>query len=409
MSSKRLKTVTLGCRTNQYESSAFASQLGALGYKSDGESPTLCVVNTCTVTGEAHKASQRAVRRLLKEHPDAKIVVTGCAVAAKGGLGEEFGGKIEIVPNGEKEELVRTLYPDVEELPEFKIDHFAAHTRAFIKVQDGCNSYCSYCIIPFVRGRSRSRPIGEILEEAKGLIGSGYKEIVLTGINIGDFDGGATLADLVREVDQLEGLKRLRLSSIDPDEVDDDLASAILEGKRTCPSMHIVLQSGSNITLKRMRRKYTLQEFYKTAERLRKARPDFTYTTDVIVGFPGEAEEDHKATLRVIEETGFAKVHVFPYSERQGTRAARMEGQLPKAVIDARKREVLTAAERSAFRVREGYVGREMEVLWESVDGDRIAGHTENFLRVIAPKEGRRPNSLSQVRITCNTPEGLVA
>ncbi|MGE3954928.1 MAG: tRNA (N(6)-L-threonylcarbamoyladenosine(37)-C(2))-methylthiotransferase MtaB [Parachlamydiales bacterium] len=405
--SKRLKTVTLGCRTNQYESSAFASQLKALGYEGSEGEPDLCIVNTCTVTGEAHKASQRAVRRLLREHPKAKVVVTGCAVAAKGGLGPEFEGKVEIVPNGEKESLARRLHPEAESLPEFKIDHFAAHTRAFVKVQDGCNSYCSYCIIPFVRGRSRSRPREEVIAEVEGLIGSGYKEVVLTGINIGDFDGGGTLADLVREVDGIEGLKRLRLSSIDPDEVDDSLASALLEGRHTCPSMHIVLQSGSNITLKRMRRKYTLQQFYATAQRLRAARSDFTFTTDVIVGFPGETEADHEATLRVIEEIAFAKVHVFPYSDRAGTRASRMEGKVPKGVSDRRKRELIEAAERSALALREPYVGRELEVLWESIEGDQISGHTDNFLLVSAPAEGRGPNTLSTVVPTRNTPGGL--
>ena len=405
---KSLKIVTLGCRTNQYESQAIASQLQTLGYREQQEGADLCVINTCTVTEEAHKASKRAVRRALKENPNAKIVVTGCAVETKGGIGEEFAGKIKIVRNGDKEELVSKLYPDADNLPEFKIDQFAAHTRAFIKVQDGCNSYCSYCIIPFVRGRSRSRMIDDVLKEARGLLASGFKEIVLTGINIGDFDGGGTLADLVRQADRLEGLKRLRLSSIDPDEVDDDLTDAIVNGQNTCPSMHVVLQSGSNVTLKRMRRKYTIQEFYRTVEKLRRANPDFTFTTDVIVGFPGETEGDHRATLEVIEEVGFAKVHTFPYSERKGTRAARMEGRLPPETIRVRKSEVLAAAEKGAYALRGNYVGRQMEVLWEATQGEQISGHTANFLRVVTPKKGRRPNTLSTVILTENRAEGLI-
>ncbi|MBI3236765.1 MAG: radical SAM protein [Chlamydiales bacterium] len=246
---KKFKVVTLGCRTNQYESQAYADQLIALGFleAKKEEKADICIVNTCTVTHSADSSSRHEIRHLARKNPDAKIVVTGCLSER---LPQEIGAMPEvdlIVPNKEKEDLLSHLFPGIE-LPEFAIRQFADHTRAFVKVQDGCDSFCTYCIIPYVRGRSRSRSIAEVVKEVEGLISSGYKEVVLTGINIGDFDGGVEkgeppipLSELVSVVDSIQGLERLRLSSIDPDEVDEELSRAILKGKRTCHSMHIVL------------------------------------------------------------------------------------------------------------------------------------------------------------------------
>ena len=365
--SRRFKVVTLGCRTNQYESQGYVDQLRQMGYTAagEGEEADLCIVNTCTVTEGADRSSRREVRALLRAHPRAQIKVTGCMAESGADLLHEMGERVELVPNAEKERLVQDLFPD-EMLPEFKIETFDGHTRAFVKVQDGCNSFCTYCIIPYVRGRSRSRPMGEIVQEIEGLIANGYKEVVLTGINVGDFDGGGRLADLVRTVDQIPGLKRLRISSIDPDEVDGDLADAVLNGKTTCPSMHIVLQAGSNVTLKRMNRKYTKQVFLETVERMVQRNPDFTVTTDVIVGFPGESDADFAETVGLIEQIKFAKVHMFPFSPRKRTRAALYPNQVPQGVIQQRKQELLRRAVRGAFELREQFVGRTMEVLLET-------------------------------------------
>ena len=322
-----------------------------------------------------------------------------------------------VVSNKDKEKLLESVFP-AGELPEFSIKRFEAHTRAFVKVQDGCNSFCTYCIIPYVRGRSRSRTIAEIVSEVENLIANGYKEIVLTGINIGDFDGAKPagekpdrLADLVRAVDRVPGIERLRVSSIDPDEVDDDLADAILNGLHTCHSMHIVLQAGSNVVLKRMNRKYTRQIFLDTVDRLKLADPDFTFTTDVIVGFPGETEADFNETLDVMAQVKFAKVHMFPYSERARTKAALMPNKIPQDVIKVRKQEVLREAEQRAFQLREQFVGRKMTVLTENLDPSRpgeICGHTENFLMVWIPSEFYGPNELVEVDLIMNTPQGLV-
>jgi threonylcarbamoyladenosine tRNA methylthiotransferase MtaB len=401
---KKFKIVTLGCRTNQYESQGYADQLRKMGYTSaaEGEKADLCIVNTCTVTEGADSSSRHEIRSLLRQHPGAKMAVTGCMAESNKEVLLQMG--VQVIPNGEKERLMEHVFPEEEHLPEFNIESFDAHTRAFVKVQDGCNSFCTYCIIPYVRGRSRSRQIGEVVKEVEGLIANGYKEVVITGINVGDFDGGGTLADLVRAVDQLEGLKRLRISSIDPDEVDEDLADAVLNGKTTCPSMHIVLQSGSNVTLKRMNRKYTRQIFLETVEKMVRKNPDFTVTTDLIVGFPGETEADFGETLELVERVKFAKVHMFPYSVRKRTRAALYPNKVPAEVIRRRKQELLRLAEKTSFELRDRFVGRKMEVLLEAND----EGHTANFLRVKIPPGLYKPNDLIEVEIIGNDPDGLI-
>jgi threonylcarbamoyladenosine tRNA methylthiotransferase MtaB len=409
---KKFKIVTLGCRTNQYESQAYRDQLQAMGYvlAQEGEEAEICIVNTCTVTDAADSGSRHEIRKLAKQNPNSKLVVTGCFAEQNPEAVKNLEGVTHLVANKDKENLIPILFPE-EEVPEFSIRHFEAHTRAFVKVQDGCNSYCTYCIIPYVRGRSRSRPMPDILREVEELIANGYKEVVLTGINIGDFVGenGERLADLVRAVDQIEGLKRLRVSSIDPDEVDDDLMDAIIHGKNTCPSMHIVLQAGSNVVLKRMNRKYTRQIFMETVEKLKAAQPDFTFTTDVIVGFPGETEADFEETLAVMREVKFAKVHMFPYSERPRTRAAMYPNKVPQEIIKLRKQEVLRLVEQMGFELRSQFIGRKMLLLTENNHSTETTGHTANFLEVKLEGHYLEPNQLVEVEMIGNTPEGLIA
>lgn len=417
MKRKNFKVVTLGCRTNQYESQAYVDQLKKKGYveASLGEKADLCIVNTCTVTDSADKRSRYQIRKIAREYEPKELIVTGClAERAKKEL-ENIPGVTHIIRNQEKEALLNHIYP-TEEWPEFKIDYFDAHTRAFVKIQDGCNSYCSYCIIPFVRGRSRSKNFFKIIEEIEALVEKGFKEVVLTGINIGDFDGDQEpkvfLSELVQKVDQIPGLQRLRLSSIDPDEVDDALLDAIVSGKNTCQSMHIVLQSGSNTVLKRMRRKYTKQDFLNTVSRLKQASPTFTFTTDVIVGFPGEDEREFEETLSLIQNVQFAKVHLFPYSDRPKTRASRMPDKISSKVMKKRKEQLFKVAEQSAYKARQAYVGKKVEVLLESLDKSRpgfLMGHTDNFLPVFVPKSGRRSNDIISTFCKENTFEGLVA
>lgn len=416
---KKFKIVTLGCRTNQYESQAYQDQLEALGYSSatEGENAEICIVNTCTVTEAADSSSRHEIRQLARKYPGSNLVITGCFAEREPGLVGKIEGVTHVVANRDKENLLSQVFPNTQ-LPEFSVKQFDDHTRAFVKVQDGCNSFCTYCIIPYVRGRSRSRTIQEVVEEVEGLIANGFKEIVLTGINIGDFDGNTSekdpsvkLVDLVKTVDSIPGLERLRVSSIDPDEIDDDLMNAIIHGKKTCKSMHIVLQSGSNVILKRMNRKYSRQIFLETVDRLRNACPDFTFTTDIIVGFPGETEVDFEETLSVMKEVKFAKVHMFPYSERPRTRAALMPNKVPQEVVKTRKQEVMRLAEQVAFELRNQYVGRQMIILTESGDKSRpneISGHTDNFLKVWIADNGFQPNQLLKVNLIANSPDGLM-
>lgn len=416
---KKFKISTLGCRTNQYESQAYQDQLLAMGYTQakEDEAADLCIVNTCTVTESADSHSRHAIKQFARENPDSKIVVTGCWAERQPEAVKAIDGVSHVISNKDKENLLTKVFP-TEDVPEFSIKHFDAHTRAFVKVQDGCNSYCTYCIIPYVRGRSRSRTVSEVIKEVEGLIANGYKEVVLTGINIGDFDGNVAegetpvrLAELVRSVDAVPGLRRLRVSSIDPDEIDEDLTDAILNGRNTCPSMHIVLQSGSNVILKRMNRKYTRQIFLDTVERLRAACPDFTVTTDIIVGFPGETETDFEDTLAVMRDVKFAKVHMFPYSDRPRTRAALMPNKVPQDVMKTRKQEVLRTAEQIAFELRENFIGRNLSVLTESPDNDHpdtIIGHSANFLPVLIENCNLTANELVDVEILRNSPKGLI-
>ncbi len=397
---KTFRIDTLGCRTNQYESQAYREQLLQLGWReaASGQAADLCIINTCTVTSQADQSSRSQIRRLTKENPDASIVVTGCAAEKDSEGLLAIGPKLRVIPNRSKETLVEQLFPEELSWPEFKINRFEAHTRAFVKVQDGCNSFCSYCIIPYVRGRSRSREEGAILKEIGDLVTSGYQEVVITGINVGDYQ--PSLSALIRKVDAIPGLTRVRLSSIDPDEVNRDLIDAILEGRHTCPSLHLVLQSGSDAILKRMNRKYTIRMFTEKVQELLDRYPDFTFTTDVIIGFPGETEEDFEDTLRVLKAVPFAKVHVFPFSPRERTRAA-LYPPVPPLILQERKQRALRLVEQTSFALRERWLGREVEVL---VEGGEM-GHTREFLPVHVQAQ---PNERIWVRLIENRPTGLV-
>lgn len=415
---KKFAIITLGCRTNQYESYSYDKQLREMGYIEvrGVEEADICIVNTCSVTASADGRSRQQIRRVAKRHPNAEIIVTGCFAENAGSELLQMKGVSKVVSNRKKESLLSTVFPG-EDIPEFSIKNFPEHTRAFVKIQDGCNSFCSYCIIPYVRGRSRSRMIDSIVGEAEVLLSNGYKEIVLTGVNVGDFDGGEkgkkshNLAALVRILDEMPGLERIRISSIDPNDVDDDLFDAIIHGKKTCQSMHLVLQSGSNSILKRMNRKYTKEIFYDTVFRLYGANADFSLTTDVIVGFPGETDRDFSETLEVVERVKFAKVHVFPYSERERTRAALYPHKVSSGRIKERKEELMRLSNKAAYEFRDRFLNRKMTVLTEVLDDGkigRVSGHTDNFLKVFLPCDKLRPNELVEVELIENVSDGFL-
>lgn len=411
-SKKKFFLATLGCRTNQYESQALLDQLLSAGFERarEGERADLCIINTCTVTDGADRSSRNIIRRAIRENRGARVVVTGCLPAADAEAVKAIPGVTDVIGMTDKERLLELIYPE-SEFPEFAIRSFVGHTRAFIKVQDGCNSFCSYCIVPYVRGRSRSRSLDSILKEVDALVANGYQEVVITGINVGDYDGGngdGSLAALVRAIDRVPGIRRIRLSSIDPHDITEDLREAILSGKHTCHCLHLVLQSGSNLILKKMNRRYTRQDYFAAVAPFKVADPDFTFTTDIIVGFPGETDGQFNETLEVIQQMEFAKVHIFPYSARSRTRAASYP-KVADSVITARKTHASAVAESVAAKMRQRYVGKRLEILTENSPGEGVSvGHTMNFIHVTVNGGSLPPNTFVQVQCTANGPEGLI-
>lgn len=395
---QKFKIETLGCRTNQYESQALRDQLEKLGMEEakDGESPDLCFINTCSVTEKADSESAREVKKLAARFPRAKIIALGCSVRDN-----RFKEPVLSIPNEKKATVVSSLFP-LEESPPFEISHFKGHTRAFVKVQDGCNAFCSYCIVPYVRGRSSSRPLLQVKKEVERLLENGFKEIVLTGVNLGDHED---LPTLIREIENLPNLQRLRLSSLDPHHVDTVLFETLVGGNKICHNLHLVLQSGSDRILKRMRRRYTRDDYLALVKRLRKEDPAFSFTTDLIVGFPSESEEDFEESLRLIEEVSFVKVHIFPFSTRKGTAATSMPDQLPLDLIRERLKRAKILADKVAYKSREPYLGKTVEILTEKAPTS--FGYTSHFIPVFLPHFSLKENQLLSVKILRNTKKGL--
>lgn len=413
---KTFYITALGCRTNQYEAAAISSQLQGLGYVpvQGHEHADLCIVNTCAVTANAEASSRRAIRALAKQHPNARVVVTGCLAVKNPEALRKIDGVSEVFPEQKREQLVEWLFPG-QPVPPFAISQFSGHTRAFVKIQDGCDHFCSYCTVPLLRGRSRSRSLPEIIEEVQRLVCSGHKEIVCTGIDIGAYAWkGTSLADLVRAIDTIPGVCRLRLSSINPDEVDEALTEAILRGRSTCPSMHLVLQSGSDALLSSMRRRYTSGLFLEKALRMVQARPDFSFSTDVIVGYPGETEEDVEATICVLSQIPCVKTHIFPFSARPKTAATYLPQKVPQSVIKDRKARVAASAEGVAASLKQRYIGQTIEILTENTVLDQASGRgtmmygmTANAIPVFVPSEGLFPNMLCTVQLVGRLGDGL--
>jgi threonylcarbamoyladenosine tRNA methylthiotransferase MtaB len=379
---KFFKIVTLGCRANQYESAVYKEQMERFGgiFTNIDEKADFFILNSCYVTEKASKTSLNVLKKFLSKNKKAKVFVTGCFLLSEKVLHLKKNKRIFFIPNEKKENIVRDIFNDKN--LKFQLTKFPSHTRAFVKIQDGCNNFCSYCVIPFSRGRSRSRKIEDILFEVKNLVKNGYKEIVLTGINIGDFrDGNKRLKDLVKEMDEIKDLKRIRLSSIAPDQIDEELKKTILNGNKTMPSMHIVLQSGSNRILKLMGRGYTKEIFLEKINSFKENNKDFTITTDIIVGFPGEEDEDFEESLNIVKRENFLKVHIFPFSKRKNTKAYNFK-KIPSKIIFERKNILLEEAANKAFELRQKYVGKRKKILVEDKKKLHFFGHSNNFLLV---------------------------
>jgi threonylcarbamoyladenosine tRNA methylthiotransferase MtaB len=379
--------ITLGCRLNIAESEAIRAMLAG--------QDDLVVVNSCAVTAEAVATARKAVRRARRDRPDARIVVTGCAAEIEP---ETFAGLAEVVPNHAK--LDATLYapfapePAARQAPAFAgiTMKGAAHARAFLPVQNGCDHRCTFCIIPYGRGPSRSLPAGGVLDEIRGAIDAGAQEVVLTGVDLtaygADLPGAPTLGALVQRIlHHIPELPRLRLSSLDPCEVDDRLADLIAHEPRLMPHLHLSLQAGDDLILKRMKRRHSRQQAVDLVARLTALRPDLAIGADLIAGFPTEDDAAFANTLRLIDECGIVFAHIFPYSPRQGTPAARMP-QVDRSVIRARAAALREEGARVRAAWLQGQIGRTANVL---VELDGMSGHADNFARVVLPA----PNEMS--------------
>ncbi|WP_200797882.1 tRNA (N(6)-L-threonylcarbamoyladenosine(37)-C(2))-methylthiotransferase MtaB [Desulfosporosinus lacus] len=399
--------VTLGCKVNQTESEAMAQLFREAQYQvvSAQEEADVVVVNTCTVTNTGDSKSRQVIRRMIKAHPESVVVVMGCYAQTAPGevlgiegvdlvLGTQDRAKIlEWIEKVKAEKVpqnaVRGIWDaeEFEELPQLSEEH---RTRAMLKIQEGCNQFCTYCIIPYARGPLRSRRPENAIAEAQRLVAEGYPEIVLTGIHTGfygeDLQEDWNLARLVGELEKIPGLRRLRLSSIEPMEYTSELIECIASSDKVCPHLHIPLQSGSDNVLARMHRPYDLKEYSALLARLRQRIPNLAVTTDIIVGFPGETDEDHASTMEFVKSCNFSGIHVFPYSKRKGTPAADYPDQVLKQLKDQRVKELLVVARDSQARFSRSFIGKSVDVLIERVDLKGCAvGHTPHYIQVEIP------------------------
>lgn len=413
----------LGCKVNAYETEAMQEMLEQNGYEivPFAEGADVYVINTCTVTNMADRKSRQMLHRARKMNPNAVVVAAGCYVQAQGAKADEC---IDIIiGNNKKKDLIAILdehfakieekEPQVElidiahthEYEEMRVSRQAEHTRANVKVQDGCNQFCSYCIIPYARGRVRSRKMEDVLAEVHTLASNGYQEIVLTGIHLSSYgiDTGENLLELIRAVHQVEGILRIRLGSLEPRIITREFAEGIAALPKMCPHFHLSLQSGCNATLKRMNRRYTAEEYYEKCELLREVFDHPALTTDVIVGFPGETEEEFQESKAFLEKVNFYETHIFKYSRRQGTKAAEMKDQVPEPVKTERSNQLIALSRQNQREFEDWLVGKKVEVLMEEQierDGERWQiGHTREYVKVGRKTEENLANQLINVEI----------
>ena len=409
---KKAALHNLGCKVNAYETEAMQQMLEEAGYEivPFSEKADVYVINTCSVTNMADRKSRQMLHRAKKRNPDAAVVAAGCYVQTKEDEAKCDEAIDILIGNNQKKELVERLdaffagrgekveaVVDInhenQAFEELTLDHAAEHTRAFIKVQDGCNQFCSYCIIPYARGRVRSRNVQNVLEEVKRLAASGYQEVVLTGIHLSSYgiDCGESLLHLIQMVHQVEGIRRIRLGSLEPRIVTETFAEELAKMEKICPHFHLSLQSGCDATLARMNRKYTTEEYENACSILRKNFTHPAITTDVIVGFPGETDEEFETTERYLERIHFYEMHIFQYSRREGTKAAAMPDQVPEAVKKERSEKLLALGHRMSEEFRRYYLGRQVTALLEEeflYDGKRYyTGYTKEYVKVAVETE----------------------
>lgn len=417
--SKKAALHNLGCKVNAYELEAMQQILEKNGYEIVPFEPgaDLYIINTCTVTNIADRKSRQMLHRAKKLNPRAIVAAVGCYAQEKGEELEKDPAVDLVIGNNRKKDLLEILEKyqatrqgslhtmdigKVREYEELEIDRTEEHTRAFLKVQDGCNQFCTYCIIPYARGRVRSRRADDVRKEVRRLASSGCREIVLSGIHLSsygvDFRDGTTLLDLIRTVHEEEGISRIRLGSLEPGIITEKFAESLAALPKVCPHFHLSLQSGCNRTLRRMNRRYTSEEYMEKCGLLRSVYHNPALTTDVIVGFPGETEEDFRESRDFVEAVSFFETHIFPYSRREGTKAAAWTEQLTEAVKKERVRVMLELDARKRREYLESFLGRETEILIEErLEGGspgQWTGHTREYQRAVIRAEGNLENSL---------------
>ena len=415
---KTVAFITLGCKVNQYETNAMIQKLIEGGYKivEHHEKADIYIVNTCTVTNMSDRKSRQMIRKVKEINPQAKIIAVGCYVEVAKNEVEKMKEIDLTLGNSEKVDIVKhcdNLLQDIKkdennkknEFSEFGTITYTEKTRAVIKIQDGCDRFCSYCIIPYARGRVRSRNPQNVISEITQISKKGIKEVVLTGIHIAsygkDFDEKYELIDLLEEINKIDGIQRIRLGSIEPLLITNEFIQRLSKLEKICEHFHLSLQSGCDETLKRMNRRYTTTQFKEIVGIIRKAYKNANLTTDIIVGFPQETEEEFKKTYEFLKEIKFYKMHIFKYSPRKGTLAEKMQGQILPQIKEERSRKLIELSDKNEEEYNKEYIGNEVEVLWEEEKQGIYKGHTKNYILVEQQKESakQKENTIENVEI----------
>lgn len=416
----------LGCKVNSYETEAMTQLLKKAGYEivSFQDQADVYIINTCSVTNMADRKSRQMLHKAKKQNPNAVVVATGCYVqTATEKVAQDLSIDL-VVGNNRKKDIVEILneyYAEKEageqvkeeyvidinhtdEYEDLEISTVTEHTRAHLKIQDGCNNFCSYCIIPYARGRIRSRTMESIKAELERLSASGFKEIVLTGINLSCYDdNGKKLIDVIEMADNVNGIERIRLGSLDPEVVTEDFVERLGKVKKICPHFHFSLQSGCDKTLKAMNRHYTSDEYYEKCQLIRKYIDNPAFTTDVIVGFPGETEEDYISSREFVKKVKFAELHVFKYSKRDGTVAAKMPNQIDEKIKTLRSEDLIKTGEELTKKFRQAKIGQDSTVLFEEkilLDNKEYwVGHTVDYIKIAVPEKENLEGQIRKVNV----------
>lgn len=424
---KKVAFLTLGCKVNAYETEGMKRLFEKSGYQvvePDTEADVY-VINTCTVTHLSDRKSRQMIRRARRLNPNAVIAAVGCYAQVSPDEVSKIEGVNVVIGNNCKSEIVELVEgvscdeQRIEVLPRKELKDYedlwagayTEHTRAFLKIQDGCDQFCSYCIIPFARGSIRSRSMDSIMKEAEKLVSNGFKEIVLTGIHLtsyGKDTGIGSLLDVIRKLDELDGLVRIRLGSLEPLYMTESMIEEMSKIKKLCPHFHLSLQSGCDETLARMNRRYTTAEYREIVDRIRQHFEDVAITTDIMTGFPGETDEEFRKTCEFVEDIGFSQAHIFQYSVRKGTKAAGMKNQVPPSVKEERSKILAEICGRSMHRFRDTQIGKTKDVLFEEKIEGYFAGHTGNYIPVRVLSDKDISGELYNVKLLKNEHEFMV-